>query len=218
MQAAPPAHLGLEGTMSDYYPTSTPTTDDPHGDEFSVQSAFGDEVEHEELNDSDDVEDSNDVDETSDDSGDTESASGRSNKSGLTKASARRAIDKAFEIQAATEDQQLLLAAVLGTRVDVADMAATIVSSGRTNLSALNELAQIAESATANPFEGVVAAMSLSRENRKRVWALLTQLNQVEGGIPSKESTAAAKIAEAATSLSSTAFASLDAVRTLGRK
>lgn len=137
---------------------------------------------------------------------------------GLTRAVAKKVIEKYLELTAAPPKQLQLLAATLGVKADAAELAATIASAQRTNLQAINELASVAESAVGSPFAGVLTAAALSRENAKRVWVILSHLGQVTGALPVKELTAAAKIAEAAAELSAENLADLDAVRQLGRK
>lgn len=142
----------------------------------------------------------------------------RSKGAGLTRQAAKKVIEKYLELDAATDVQLRLLAAVLGGKPDAAELTATIVSAPRTNLGALNELGAIAASATANPFEAVMQAAALSRESSKRIWAVLTGLDAVTGSLPGKDLAAASRIAEAAGALDPTALEHLDAVRQLGRK
>ncbi len=111
-----------------------------------------------------------------------------------------------------------MLATALGVRNDLVDITTSIVTSTRNNLTAINELLAIAETAVKNPFEAVIAAFGLSRDSAKRVWLLMQQLGKVSGTLPVKEATAATKIAEAAALLTASDREDLGAVRQLGRK
>ena len=134
----------------------------------------------------------------------------------VTKSAARKIIEKYIEISSAPDRQVRVLASALGTKDDAADIAATVVSATRNPLTALTELETITSSPT--PFGAMVAALALGRDGSRRVWALLGELGRASGNLPAKDATSAAKIAEAAASLTDTDRSDLDTARAFGRK
>ena len=134
----------------------------------------------------------------------------------ITKSAARKIIDKYIDISRAPKRQTQVLASALGTKNNAADIAATIASATRNPLTALAELETIAAATT--PFEAMIAALALGRDGSKRVWALLGELGKAVGTLPTKDATAAARIAETVASLTDSDRSDLEVVRAFGRK
>lgn len=132
-----------------------------------------------------------------------------------TRGIARKAIAKYIEVSAAPPKQLALLAATVGGKADAAELAATIVSSPRPGLGALNDIAALAGD---DIYDSLLAAAGLGRERSRRAWALLTHLGQVSGNLPAKEMVAATDLAKAVARLTPDDHADLDAVRRLGSK
>lgn len=140
----------------------------------------------------------------------------KSPRATITKSAARKIIDKYVELSLAPKRQIQLLASALGTKNSAADIAATIVSATRNPLVALTELETVTSAST--PFEAMVAAFALGRDGSKRVWSLLGELGKAAGNLPTKDSTASAKIAETAAALTDADRSDLEVIRSLGRK
>ena len=133
------------------------------------------------------------------------------------KATAKKAIAKYIELSDASENHLRLLAAALGTKPDEVELAAVIVSSSRLNLGALTEIVALG-ALKDRPFDLMGAASGLTRDESKRVWALLGQMGLSSGSLASKDGAAALNISKAVVSLTSADLIDLDAVRLLGSK
>lgn len=139
-------------------------------------------------------------------------------QAGLSRATIKRVIDKFVELESASTQHRALIAATLGCKADAAEITALVMSANRTNLDALTQVVTLAEAAASNPFEAVIRASALDRDDQKRVWGVLTLLGAATGGLPAKEMTAATRLAESAGALTPAQTADIGAVRALGKK
>ena len=129
----------------------------------------------------------------------------------LTAAQVRRVLSQADVIEQLETSERDLLAATLGTNGSTEDLVVATLSATKAG-DVITELLAIA--AEEDQFQPVMLAHTLlsERDNARRVWALLTALDKVSGGIPAKEIQAATVVAAAAKNLSATDLVALDAV------
>ena len=118
----------------------------------------------------------------------------------LTPAQVRRVMAQAAFVEQQDAPVRDLLAATLGTTSSTEDL--VIATLGATKAGdVIGELLAVAGEQDA--FAAVVLTHTLlaERDNARRVWALLTALGKVTGGIPAKDIQAATAVASAAKSL-----------------
>lgn len=118
----------------------------------------------------------------------------------LTPAQVRRVMAQAAFVEQQDESVRELLGATLGTTSSTEDL--VIATLGATKAGeVIAELLAVASEE--NAFTSVTLTHTLlsERDNARRVWALLTALGKVTGGIPTKDIQAATAVASAAKSL-----------------
>lgn len=144
-------------------------------------------------------------------------ASARSKKT-LTRNQVAKILTKHNEL--ADVDQILLdvLGTSIGTKATPVDITAVLFSSGRVNLSPVVDVLAIADASSESPYQGILKAMQLDREQAKLIWQVLTAIGAVTGNIPAKDSAASVAIAEAAAELDSEHTRQFDRVRELAKK
>jgi len=145
-------------------------------------------------------------------------SSGSRRRRQITRQGASKAIGKFVELSAAPREHLAILATAMGGKPDPAELAATIVSSPRVNLTSVNDLLAVADAAAESPYAGMLKSMELAREQLRNVWSLMQAADLVSGSFPSKESAGAIAVAEAAAKVSAPERDLLDAVRALARK
>lgn len=131
----------------------------------------------------------------------------------VTPAVVRRVIERHEDLTNADGDNREMLAAALGVKNDPTDLTVASLTAGRNALSSVDELLGLANSD--NPFAAMVSALAFERDTARRVWQLLIVVGAVDGGLPTKNEVAGAKVAEAALALSDDQKVSLSAVKAL---
>lgn len=188
----------FEGSSNE--PVSTDLTNDDTG--------FAGEQPEAELDRPDDVHES-----TVDTAPDKKSSRRKAARSAvrLSAAQVRRVLSQADTVEQLTSSERELLASTLGTNTSTEDLVVATLSVSKAG-DVITELLAIAKED--DQFQPVVLAHALlsERENARRVWALLTTLGKVSGGIPAKDIQAATVVASAAKNLSLEDLTSLDAV------
>lgn len=105
----------------------------------------------------------------------------------------RRVSAKAEEVLNASEGARTVAANLVGSSTDLADLTASIMTPGRSNMQPWNDLQKLAED---DPFEAAVTASDFGTARIKRVWALLDSMGLVDTkGLPANQSKAAVQLA-----------------------
>lgn len=127
----------------------------------------------------------------------------------------RRAAQKALEIAAATDDQCLILAGILGSTSDAAQLAVEVMTASRGALSVVSDLEEVA---TSDPMEAGILVASWPKPRVAALWSLLSDLGAVKGSRPANDAKAALALAKAAQSLSAERHDLVASVVALARK
>lgn len=118
----------------------------------------------------------------------------------LSPAQVRRVLSQAAFVEQQDGSVRDLLAATLGTTSSTEDL--VIATLGATKAGeVISELLAVASEENAFTSVTLTHALLSERDNARRVWALLTALGKVTGGIPAKDIQAATSVAAAAKDL-----------------
>lgn len=129
----------------------------------------------------------------------------------------RTVLAKHAELASARPEDISLLAATLGTKENLDELVAHILSAPRLTLTGTVELDAIVKAAAVDPFDAVAVAMSHEPQS-KAVWGILVALGLLDGPRPSKDGDTSVAIARAAGKFSAEHEARLDTVKGLARK
>lgn len=139
-------------------------------------------------------------------------------KKSLTRNQVAKILTKHSELEGADQAALDVLAISIGAKSTPNDITTVLFSTGRVNLSPIVDLLAIAEAGAESPYQGILKAMQLDRDQAKPIWQTLSAIGAVTGNVPAKESAASVAIAEAAAELSGEHTRLLDRARELARK
>lgn len=132
----------------------------------------------------------------------------------LAPAQVRRVLAQAAFVEQQDESVRELLGATLGTTSSTEDL--VIATLGTTKAGeVIAELLAVASEENAFTSVSLTHTLLSERDNARRVWALLTALGKVTGGIPAKDIQAATAVASAAKDLDLDDLARLELVTEL---
>lgn len=141
---------------------------------------------------------------------------GRGRKRSNERANVRRVALKYDELTRASAEHLELLSTALNVPNSTVDLTIAIITGTRSGLSALNDT--LALSVPGEPYDLIVAAISLGRPRIKGVWSVLAEMGAVNGQVPAGDVKAGGAIAKAAGSLSQENIDEITAVLTLAKK
>ena len=189
----------------------TTLTDFPHYEQNpEEQSGYVSEPEHH-------VENGVPLDPTDDTDPEGE-VSGRQprGKRNNTRALVRRVAAKYEELATASPEHLELLSTALGITNNTIDLTAAVISGSRSGIAPLTDVLALSE--PADPYDLIVAAMSLGRNRIKCVWGILAQFGLVTGAAPSSDPKAGVAIAKAIGSIGADVIDEITAVVALAKK
>lgn len=137
-------------------------------------------------------------------------------RSGVDRATVRRVTAKYEELLQANTEHLELLSAALGTPNTPADLTLAIITGKNTGLIGLTDTLALA--VHADPFDGIVSAISLGRTRIKGVWAILAEMGALSGPIPVADVKAGGTIARAASEMDELDKTEIAAVLALAKR
>lgn len=135
----------------------------------------------------------------------------------LTKAQVAGVIEKFTQVSQLDEEQSRFLAASLGIPADssAADIVAAVYTSSKNMnpVALVDNLRQVSD-----PVEQYISALSLSKDEAKAVWNLLTGVTEEEGKLPADERRAAKRIIDALSRVDELTLMMLGELKGLGSR
>lgn len=137
-------------------------------------------------------------------------------KSGLDRALIRRVANKSVELaqaQTDAEDEVALLASLLGSGTETAELTVAVMTAPR---GATSVLGDVRDFATSEDAERAVLALTMGKSKMKSLWSVLDHLGVVSGAMPASDAKAALALSKV--NLDSNALTRIDRVSELAKK
>jgi hypothetical protein len=134
----------------------------------------------------------------------------------IDKALVRRIAAKYEELGAANPEHLELLSTALSVPNTTIELTVAVITGGRLGLVALTDTLDLHQNK--DPYDGVLAGISLGRARIKGVWSVLAEIGAVSGGIPNADVKAGGAIARAAADLDSVNVEEIAAVLALAKR